>query len=85
MGFEASGVCPRGPGWVVEPIWKAGRGWKPTCRLGGVGRTTQMSGKPTQRYGRGRESHPKVREGSGGPPVGGAVVGRHTQRSGLGR
>ena len=29
-----------------------------------------MSWKPTQRSGRGREAHLKVREGSGGPPEG---------------
>ena len=30
---------------------------------------------------RGREAHPKIQEGSGGPPKGPGVVGRPTQRS----
>ena len=164
MGFEASGVCSRGPGWVVGPIWRAGRGQKPTCRpgrsredhpdvrdahtevweglggpprgpkgvgrptrrfgrgwegqlgggrllesvpevldglrvpsggpgevgsppvgLGGVRRTTQMFGKPTQRYGRGREAHAEVRQWLGGPPKGLRGIGSLTRRSLRGR
>ena len=39
-------------------------------------------GWPTQRFGRGWETHLEVREGSGGPLKGPGVVGRPYERSG---
>ena len=42
---------------------------------------TWRSGRPTRKYGWGRESHPNVREGSGGPPRGLGGVGSFSQRA----
>ena len=46
--------------------------------------------RPTRRYGRGREAHPKGQEvqpevWKGGPPVGLGIIGRPNRKSGRGR
>lgn len=55
---------------------------------GGLGLVWSLSRKPwmpSRKSGRGQESLPMGREGSGGPPGGPWKVGRTSQRTGSGR
>ena len=62
---------------VGSPTRRSGRGQGQPEGSGGVG-------LPTLKSGKGRESLPEVREGSGGPPGDQVRVGKTTRRFGIG-
>ena len=66
-GREVSGVCPRVPEWVERPIWSAGRGRKPTCRLRRGRKDYPDVREAHMEVWEGPKAHTEVREGSGGP------------------
>ena len=73
-----------GPGRVERLSWRYGRGWKesrgPPSGLGGVRSPSRRAVRiesPSSRAGWDRESLLEGREGTGGPPEGSGVVGKH--------
>ena len=92
MGLEASGVCPRGPGWVVGPYGGPGEIGSPPVGLGGVGRTPRCPGsshrgiggvgRPTWRSEGDWKSNPEVLEGSESLAKDPGEIGRHSRRNG---